>query len=163
MIKLSTLRVSSLFSCIRGMAAVEFAIVAPMLALMLVGAIDLGMAYVQAQRLESAAHTGTQRLLHDPITASDTTLVELQGLEEYFNRAVTDGERGALEVTAAARNFCGCPDSTETTCGSTCSGGEAAGTFVELTLVGTTNMTLLQPFTGQNDITLTRTSIVRVQ
>jgi Flp pilus assembly protein TadG len=163
MLKSMTLYISSLFSCKRGLAAMEFAIVAPMLALMLVGAIDLGMAYVQAQRLESAVHTGTQRLLHDPITASDTTLVEMQGLEEYFNQTVTDGERESLPVKAAARCFLVCPDATETTCGSTCSSGAETGTYVELTLKGKANMTLVRPFTGQSDITLTRTSIVRVQ
>ena len=149
--------------CHRGMAAVEFALLLPLLALMMVATFDFGMAFVEGQRLETAAHAGTQRLLYDPITAADTNKVELQGLGEYYDRTVSDGERGALPVTAAARNFCGCPDGTEVSCGTTCGGGENAGIFVELTLVGTADMTLSYPFTGTSNITLNRTSVVRVE
>jgi hypothetical protein len=160
---LSALKTSSLARCRQGLASVEFAILTPMLALMLVGTIDLGLAYVNGQELEDAAHSGTQRVLHDPLSASDTTTVELMGLEEYYDRSISSGEIGALPVTANARNFCGCPDGNEVSCGTTCSGGEGAGTFVELTMVGTSNMTLSYPFTGKSSVTLTRTSIVRVE
>ncbi len=50
----------------RGVSAVEFAVILPLLLLIMLGAFDLGNAFQQSMRLESAARAGAQAAFSNP-------------------------------------------------------------------------------------------------
>ncbi|MFL5239981.1 MAG: TadE/TadG family type IV pilus assembly protein [Rhizomicrobium sp.] len=106
----------------RGIAAVEFAILVPVLILMAVCTTDLGLAVYANMRVADSAEAGSgYAMLH----GFDSTAIA---------SAVTSaGNLSGLAATPAPTQFCGCPGSsgiTSAICGSTCSGGNSAGTYV---------------------------------
>lgn len=89
----------------RGAGAVEMALTAPMLLLMLVTFVDLGMAYQHRTTLESAARAGAQRAIIDymdtpAITA--TTTAALPDASGATVRVVTAMECGGTVVSPGA-------------------------------------------------------------
>jgi len=109
-----------------GAAAVEFAIMAPVLLLLLLGVIDYA-GYISARmELEQALRAGGQYALKD-YTDSTTIEAAVSGATDI---TVTDITVGGLA--------CECPDGTSTYCRgdanyTTCAGGEAPGGFVTIT------------------------------
>lgn len=147
----------------RGAIAVEAALVLPVLVMLLVGAVDFGMAFVESLRLSAAARAGTQQALYDPRGWQDATLMELTALSEYTGTAVTSADRSALSATARSRAFCGCADGTELLCTSTCAGGATPAQYVEVTVTDDVTFTIDWPFIDGRTLQLARDSIVRVR
>ncbi len=146
----------------RGNGGIEFAIAAPVLTLIVVGGIDYGSAFVEGQKLESAAQAGTQETLYDPLMQGDHAAIVHTTLESYAGQALTQTEAAALEVTATAQNFCACVNGAVVACTDTCS-GEAPGEYVTVTIDGGVDTILSYPWLDADEIPLTRTSSVRVQ
>ena len=59
----------------RGVAAVEFAVVAPFLILLIFGIIEFGRAIMVQQVLTNASREGTRRAILEEVTASEVTTV----------------------------------------------------------------------------------------
>jgi Flp pilus assembly protein TadG len=93
----------------RGAAAVEFAILLPFLAFILVVAVDFSRVYYDTQILNTCARNGALYGCNDPATAADTTGIQ--------NAALAD-----------ASNLTPTPTVTSTT------GTDAAGPYVEVTV-----------------------------
>ena len=93
----------------RAISAIEFALVAPILLLLLLGAADFGGALQQATALETAARAGAQFALARP---SDTA-----GIEGATRAALPDGWAGNSNVQATRSCFC---SGTASACDATC-------------------------------------------
>jgi Flp pilus assembly protein TadG len=101
-----------LLRCESGQNLVEMALVAPLLALMLVGAVDLGRAFYFAIQVKAAAHAGATYGSQYPTdttgmkTAADDNAQNIKGLTSY---------------TSSASWGCECWDGTNKTAAATCS------------------------------------------
>jgi Flp pilus assembly protein TadG len=105
----------------RGSIAIEFALIGPALALMLMAATDLALAIHARAEVGNAARAGA----------------EYAAINGYNSSAITTAVTGAtsLAVTAtpAPSTFCGCATAsgiTTQTCGTACAAGGTTGTYV---------------------------------
>ncbi len=120
--------------CTRGAAVIEFALLAPVLLLMVVAAIDFGTFIHQKMQLQSAARAGAQFAAQSSATRDDTT-----GIANAVRFA---SELDFTGVAIETTQFCACSDGIESTpdgngsCGGTCAGGEFPGLYVRVDLTG---------------------------
>ncbi len=156
-------RAGSLLQRREGTAAVELALIAPMLLVLLVGIIDFGRVYRDEIALSAVVASAAQYALvnSSSINAAGASglAATLSGIVANSNGAgwaaatvtVNDGATNSLTAngtttasgTAANANNCWCPTGgsaswgwgSVATCGSTCAGGTLAGKFV--TIAGT--------------------------
>jgi Flp pilus assembly protein TadG len=107
-----------------GLAAVEFAMVAPLLILMLIGMIDLGAGFYRRMQVETASHAGAQ---YAALGAFDATMVA--------TAVTTATNYSKIAASPAPYTFCGCPSVegvATTTCNETCPDGSMAGTYAKV-------------------------------
>lgn len=105
-----------------GIAAVEFAMIVPVLILLALATSDLGLAIYANMQVEDSAAAG----------------VGYAFLHGYDATAISNAVTGATHLTGLAASpapseFCGCPNGSgvaAVSCGSTCSTGNTAGTYV---------------------------------
>ncbi len=134
--------------CTRGAAVIEFALLAPVLLLMVVGAIDFGTFIHQKMQLQSAARAGVQFAAQSSTTLSDTAGIA--------NAAQIASELDFTGVTTTTTQFCSCSDGIESTpdadgnCTDTCAGGELPGLYVRVDLTG--QFTPLFPIAAISDL-----------
>lgn len=107
---------------IRGTSAIEFAMIAPAMILMSICTIDLGIGFYRYMQVESAAGAGARyAALHG--FSADTIAAAITNATSY----------SGISASPDPNQFCGCPSTSGVavaTCGSTCTGGAAAGTYV---------------------------------
>jgi len=113
----------------RGLAAIEFAVIAPVMAMMVMCAVDLGLAINRHMQVEDAAQAGAQyAALHGFNSTS-------------ISSAVTSATSWTgISASPAPTEFCGCPGATSittATCGSTCASGNIAAVYVTVGARGT--------------------------
>jgi Flp pilus assembly protein TadG len=137
-----------------GNATIEFALLLPVLATLLVGTVDYGLAIVRQMEVQHAARAGAQDAARHGF---DTTAI---------TSAVTGATALAgISATPAPAQSCGCPSGgavTTAVCGSACPDGAVAGTYV--TVSARTVYTTLMPYPGiPASFTLTASSMVRTQ
>lgn len=121
----------------RGVALVEFALVVPLLALLLVGIIEIGRFAYFSIAVANAARAGVQYGSYDPTRAVDFT-----GMQ---NAATADGQNNIKAIQAVANDVCTCWNSTtgtespsppaHATCGQLCTSGQNV-TYVEVDTSG---------------------------
>jgi Flp pilus assembly protein TadG len=116
---LTRLRVS-----VRGNTAVEFAVIGPTLALLVILNIDIGVAIYRTMQVQSAAQVGAHYVL---IHGFDAPAI---------NAAVSTATTySAITASPAPEKFCGCATDagvTATTCSTKCLGGATAGTYAAI-------------------------------
>jgi Flp pilus assembly protein TadG len=179
----------SLFWRRDGTAAVEMALISPMLMILLAGIIDFGRAYREEIELSSAVAAASQYALLNVASINSTNAgnlaATLSGVVANTNGAawaaatvtVNDGATNALaggvattSGTAANADSCWCPTGASSawnwgsaaTCGSACAGGTLAGKFV--TIAGTRQFTAIFTAYGLiGNITLHQSTIVQAQ
>ena len=109
-------------NCVGGATAVEFAIIAPVLVLMAICTIDAGIGFYRYLQVESAAGAGARYAAVNGFSASTIT------------NAITNATSyTGITASPAPSTFCGCPSTSgisTVSCGSTCTGGFTAGTYV---------------------------------
>lgn len=137
-----------------GTSAVEFCIIAPMLAAVLVPLIDLGLAFYQQMQVDDAAQAGAQYAM-------------AHGWNTSAIQSAVTGATGLAGVSAspAPSRSCGCPSGTAVTaadCGSTCDDGQSARTYVTVSARATYTTLIPYPTIGSS-VVLTAQSTVRVQ
>lgn len=120
-----------------GVALVEFALVVPLLALLLVGIIEIGRYAYFSIAVANAARAGAQYGAYDTARA-----VDVVGMQ---NAAIADGQNNIKAITAAANDVCTCWNSTtgtespsppaHTQCGQPCASGVPV-TYVEVDTSG---------------------------
>jgi Flp pilus assembly protein TadG len=137
-----------------GASAIEFGIIAPVLAAMLVPLIDLGLAFYQQMQVDDAAQAGAQYAMAH---GWNTTAIQ---------SAVT-GATALATVSASPTptRSCGCPSGTAVAaaeCASTCDDGLSARTYVTVSAQATYTTLIPYPSLGSS-VVLTAQSTVRVQ
>lgn len=90
-----------------GQALAEMAIIAPLLAALLVGLVEVGRYASFAIMVSNAARAGVQYGAQNLVTAADTTAMQ--------NAATADGQNIA-GLTAVATQFCKCADGSASSC-----------------------------------------------
>jgi Flp pilus assembly protein TadG len=137
----------------QGVAALEFAIAAPVLLIMLTGMVELGYRMFESMQVQNAAEAGA-------------LYVARHGWDSAGISAAVVNATGisGLTATPAPSKFCGCPAAGAiaiAACASICSGGAAAGSYVQIN-ASLVHQTIL-PYAGTAlPATLTGSAIVRV-
>ena len=143
----------SLFQCLkntRGVAAVEFALLVPILLALFMGLASYGLAMFEKMELTSAARAGAQ------VALIDTS--DIAAIQEAVVAATNNSDITTADVTVT--ESCQCSDGTPPSggCGTSCGDGGTNRYFY--TITATEDYTLLLfPTT----ITLTGTAIFRTQ
>lgn len=109
----------------RGEAIIEFAILAPILIFALIGLTDLGVAIYTQFEVRIAAQAGAAYAAANGLNQS--------GIAGAMQAATSLSN---LDTSTASTSSCGCATTTgiaSATCGSSCSGGATAGTYVNVT------------------------------
>jgi len=129
----STLLAGRFARATAGNAAVEFAVVAPVLALLFVGTVDLGMLVKDAASLDGAVRAAAQYARSSPCDLSTTCDASvgwtpdpaittiLTGYTTFGSRTVTP----AYTKSGVTYPFCECPDGTGITCNGSCTSSPA--------------------------------------
>jgi Flp pilus assembly protein TadG len=111
-----------------GMAAVEFALIGPILVLATICTVDLGMGIHRNMQVQNAAQTGAE-------------YAATHGFDPSAIAAVTAAAASStIAASPAPARFCGCATSSgvvEAACGSTCAGGALVGTYVRVSAQST--------------------------
>jgi Flp pilus assembly protein TadG len=106
----------------RGVSAIEFAFVAPLLVALFVCIADLGMGIYTNTQLANAAQYGTAYAVQNGYNSANIV-------------TAVRSETSLSNVTVSSSQFCGCPGSsgiTQTACSATCSDGLSPGTFTQI-------------------------------
>jgi Flp pilus assembly protein TadG len=107
-----------------GSAAIEFGIIAPMLLILLMGIVELSNAVHLAMQVQDAAEAGA-------------LYAGKKGWNQAGISAAVVNATDATDITASPvpYEFCGCPSTsgiTTVSCGTTCTGGGSAETYVKV-------------------------------
>lgn len=107
-----------------GSAAIEFALVLPVLLTLLAGLVEIGFAVREAMQVQDAAEAGAAYAIK-------------YGWNSAAISAAVVNATGATGITAspAPIQFCGCPGAAGVTtvlCTATCTGGVTPGTYVRV-------------------------------
>jgi Flp pilus assembly protein TadG len=137
-----------------GNAAVEFALIAPILASALVAMVDLGVGFYERMEVENAAQAGAQYAISKGWNPSAVVT------------AVTSASSlASISAVPGPTQSCGCPNGTTlvaAACGSTCPGGALAGTYV--TVNAQAQYATILNYPGlTSPVTLTAQAVVRTQ
>jgi Flp pilus assembly protein TadG len=151
----------------RGAAAVEFALIAPLLLLMVLGVTEMGKIVYYRSVLESAARSGTQAGFSTSMTTSAEITTAQATMETAADLAITNSGIGGT-VTSTATVACECSDGTTVTCVTgTCASGSMryiATVTMTRTYTPLFNMTNLPGgFNIDLNMTLTGSSVLWVK
>lgn len=139
-----------------GLAAIELAFVAPLLALLMTGGWDVGNVVYQAERLANAARAGAQFGL---ATNNNTNYTGMQ------QAARNDANDPNNALTVNATQVCSCPGGgapDAATCSTTCSGNASQLVYVQVTVKENYSTMFTYPFIS-NPVSLTSTVMLRFQ
>ena len=101
-------------------SAVEFAILVPVLTLMVIAISDIGFAVYRKIQVEDAAQAGAQWAVRNGFDSNG------------ISNAVTSATNSPITASPAPQQFCGCATGSSVslaTCGAPCPGGAIAGTY----------------------------------
>ncbi len=134
-----------------GGAAIELAVIFPVLLLLFIGAVDYGRLYYTSITVANAARAGAEYGARDFTTSGDT--------EAMKTFAQQDGQEAGT-LTLSARRYCQCAGAAN---GCTaCSGGAAPDVFIEVT--ASKNVAMSLPYPGlPSSVSIARTATFRVQ
>jgi Flp pilus assembly protein TadG len=138
----------------QGLAAVEFALLSPILILMFVCLVDLGLAVYTDMQVTSAAQAGAQYAMAKGFDAS------------AISTAVTSATSlTGISLSPAPSQSCGCASAsgiTSAACTATCADGSHAGTFATVTAQRTYSTLLPYPIIPHS-YTFSSQATVRLQ
>ena len=137
-----------------GVAALEFALITPVLVGLLVPLTDLGMGFYQQMQVRDAAAAGSQYASRHGWNSA------------AIQNAVTSATSlGSISASPAPAQSCGCPNGASisaSSCSATCPDGQLAGTYVTVNAQSAYTPLIPYPVLGST-LTLTAQSIVRIQ
>ena len=116
-----------------GVAAVEFAMLVPVLVLMVMATADIGLGIYRKMQVEQAAQAGAEWAIRNGFDA------------DGISNAVTSATNAQVAVSPAPSQFCGCATSSgisAASCGTPCPSGAQAGTYATVSAQMTYTTTL---------------------
>ena len=137
----------------RGVAAIEFSIVAPLLVFMLVGIVDAGSAVYRKMQVQNAVHAGTQYAIINGFNATAITT------------AITSASKFSVNSSPAPQQFCGCPSMSGVAtadCSSACPDGSTPGSYVTISAQSTYNTLFSYPLIS-DQLSFSTQVTVRIQ
>ena len=137
-----------------GATAVEFSFIAPVLLMMTVCTIDMGIGLYRYLQVEGAAGAGARYAALHGFDAT-TLATAITSATSY----------SGISASPAPTQFCGCPSTSSiavVTCGSTCTGGISAGTYVTTSAQATYSPIIQYPMLPKQ-FTLSAKSTMRIQ
>lgn len=112
----------------RGVAAIEFGVLVPLLSLMVVSVTDIGLAIYRKMQAEGSSQAGVEYAIAHGFDAN------------AISTAVTAATNSnAINASPVPIKFCGCATNSgvsSMTCGGTCPGGGTAGTYTIVSAQG---------------------------
>lgn len=141
-----------------GSMTIELALLAPIMAFMLVGAIDFGGYIFGKMQLQNASRAGAQYAIQAAGNIDDTAAITAAV------QAASDLEASTTITTEA---FCGCADGGESApdgtfgCDGDCAGGEFPALSIRVTVVNTFTTLFPYPFTPDT-LTLQGQTVMQV-
>ena len=133
------------YLCARGgAAAVEFGLIAPVLAVMMLGVSQVSAIVSESSAMETASRAAIQYVLNG---GSDMSLADTAGLQAWYNKPA--------DATLAASEFCTC-DGTTASCTQTCPDGSVPQLYVTVISTGDLGGTVFS-------LNRTQTQTVRVR
>jgi Flp pilus assembly protein TadG len=117
-----------------GVAAIEMALLAPVLTLMMISVVDIGLGVYRKMQAENAAQVGAQYAMRNGFDANAIS-----------NAVISATSSLAITASPAPVKFCGCATSSgvsTVSCGGTCPGGAVAGTYTTVSAQATYRTTL---------------------
>ena len=129
-----------------GSVAIEIALLAPVLAALLLGSVDLGTFIFQKMQVQSASRAGAQFAIQSAGNADDVAGIA--------NAALASSSNLDAGTSVQSESFCACGKdetavSATTGCGGTCSGGDFPALTVRVTVSNT--FTPIFPYPGIPD------------
>ncbi|MCK5284107.1 MAG: pilus assembly protein [Alphaproteobacteria bacterium] len=125
-------KIKKYFKSEYGASAVEFALIAPILILMLIGTVDFGMFIMERMQLQNTAHTVANFVAQ----TQDDRNIQTIAAESY-------GANFA-DITLVSNFTCECSDSTAQTCPVDCGDDDYQRRFINVTASG--NFSALFPY-----------------
>lgn len=143
----------TLWGSIGGAAAVELAVILPVLALLAIGVAEFGRVHFTTITVANAAKAGAQFGAQSTVTSRDTAGI---------NQAARNEAADIGPIITSSNHFCRCPDGTTPSCSGTCVGYGVPEVFVQVT--ATKPVAFLMSYPGlPSRITVTRRATFRVQ
>ncbi len=121
----ATRTLRNLLATADGAAAVEFALVVPALATMVLGISQISSVVVGSANMQTGARAGVQYVLNGGADMTTAQNVALQAWQQKPN-----------DATISASEYCTC-DGATTVCTQTCANGDAPEKYVAVTATGT--------------------------
>lgn len=143
-----------------GATLVEFAIVAPVMGAMLLGVVDVSLYISSSLAVQRAARAGGEYAIASGYDATkiSTAVTDSTSTRSAYMTAIT--------ADPAPSKWCGCPDSgtsvVAATCGSKCTSGLKAGTYVSSSAKSTYQPLFNVPGLGTSR-TIVSTATVRIE
>ena len=125
-----------------GAAAIELALLAPVLTVMMVAVVDIGLGIYRKMQVEDAAQIGAQYAMRNGFDAN--------AISNSVIRATTFS---SITASPAPIKFCGCATGsaiTTVSCGTICPGGAMAGTYTRVSAQATYSALLNYQIVPQN-------------
>jgi Flp pilus assembly protein TadG len=138
----------------RGAAAIEFGIIVPLLAILLISAADVGLGVYRKMQVEDAAQAGAEYAIRHGFNVNAISAAVL---------AATSAS--TISSSPAPVQFCGCAAGSgvmPTSCGATCPAGGTAGTYTTVSAQGSYS-TILNYTVVPDTYTFSAQSTVRLQ
>lgn len=133
----------------RGSASVEFALAAPLIMLLLAGAVDLGRLLRASICVADAARAGAQ---YGSLSVANSS--NLSGMQTAALNAAPD----IVGMTATAVKSCQCPGGASVSCSGSCTGGKML-VYVKVTAQTTCTMVFSYPGLGYSGSTSSSASM----
>lgn len=108
----------------RGVSAVEFALIAPVLVIGGFATVDAGMAVYEEMMITQALRSGAHLAISAQSEAQILNIVNVVASESF---QVAQGSASPGELSTAVTGYCVCPEATaaQVACNATCTGGSA--------------------------------------
>lgn len=122
---------SSFFQCDKGVAAIEFAMIVPVLSLLLIGIVDYGMFINKKMQLQDLSRTATQYVVQG---GSDEDVIEnIIATSNFYTNAQAVGQT----INVTTEQVCECTDGNSVSCSSTCNSEDYMRNYYIVTLGST--------------------------
>jgi Flp pilus assembly protein TadG len=137
-----------------GVAAIELALMAPFLVLLMTAGFDFGRALYEQHRLAGAARAGVQYAIRSSSTWTDSTNIIA---------AVRSDANDTANALTVSTSQCTCPSgTTKCSTAATCTGSAISGTYVQVTVAESYATVVTYPFVT-TPLSLSSKAIIRVQ